>query len=345
MQMLDAWTNVFADPGTRITGDKAGNYAITGPSWKGTLPSGVKQLKSPTHMVFILGRTFCTGTKEDYEQVHKLQDQYTLTPLSSFGKPYTPPAGKVDSSVDLKTSVRDQVNRLDAPTFFKLFASLLKDNPPAKADASMVAKMAKIGIVPGKDFVMPHSNTPIGKGLAQAPKLGLAKIMAYQKEAAAMVNGWAITLRTGVYGTNYLMRALTAAIGLGANLPQDAIYPFTSVDANNHPLTGAGKYVLHFTKEEIPPVKGFWSLTMYNPDYFLVANPINRYSINSSTHLKYNKDGSLDVYVQHDSPGKNKEMNWLPAPTGPFILMLRLYWPDESALNGTWKPPAVQKAH
>src|SRR5262249_13261277 len=150
--MLDGWTNVFQVPGTRTTGDKAQTYAITGPNWKVTLPEGVKELKSPTSMVWILGRTYCTGTPDDYKAVHALQDQYKLVPLSAFGKSYTPPKGTVDPNIDMKTPVRDQVNRMDAGTYFKTLAALMKDNPAAKDDAPMVEKMARIGIVPGKDF-------------------------------------------------------------------------------------------------------------------------------------------------------------------------------------------------
>jgi DNA sulfur modification protein DndE len=189
MPFLSAWTDVFAVPGTRTTGDKPGNFAITGPRWKGTLPPEVQQLKSPTDLVFVIGRTYCDGTKEDYAKVSKLQDQYTLTPLSSFGKPYTPPPGKVNSKIDLKTPVRDQVNNLDAATFFQTFAALLNNNPPAYVDAPMVAQMAKIGIVPGKEFDLSKQSAAVVKGLANVPKIGLAKIMAYQKVATTTING------------------------------------------------------------------------------------------------------------------------------------------------------------
>ena len=150
--MLDAWTNVFQVPGKRTTGDKAQTYAITGPNWKGTLPEGVTEYKSPTSMVWILGRSYCTGTPEDYKAVHEIQDKYKLVPLSAYGKDYTPPKGKVDPTIDMKTAVREQVNKMDAASYFKLMAALMKDNPPAKADAPIVEKMAKIGIVPGQDF-------------------------------------------------------------------------------------------------------------------------------------------------------------------------------------------------
>ena len=150
--MLDGWTDVFQVPGKRTTGTGPQTYAITGPGWKGTLPKGVKEYKSPTAIVWVLGRIYCTGTPEDYATVHKMQDEISVVPLSAYGKPYTPPEGKVDPSIDMKTPVRDQVNALTAEAYFSLLATLLKDNPPAKADAPMVAKLAKLGVVPGAGF-------------------------------------------------------------------------------------------------------------------------------------------------------------------------------------------------
>jgi uncharacterized protein (TIGR03000 family) len=343
MPMLSAWTDVFAVPGTRMTGTGAQKYAITGPKWKGTLPEGVTQLRSPTSLVWILGRTYCTGTPEDYKAVHELQDKYVLVPLSAYGKPYTPPAGKVDPKIDMKTPVRDQVNQLSAGDFFKLVARLLIDNPPAAEDAPMVAKLARIGIVPGKDFDIAKLDAAVAKGLERAPKAGQEKIMAHFKTAGKDVNGWRYLTQTGLYGTDYLQRAAVAAVGLGANLPEDAIYPVSLVDSEGQPYSGANKYVIHFDKGQTPPVKGFWSITMYNDQFFFVENPINRYTVSSRFKFTENPDGSLDLYIQKDSPGKDKEANWLPAPEGRFILMLRMYWPEQAVIDGAWKPPAVKK--
>jgi hypothetical protein len=346
MPMLDGWTNVFQVPGKRTTGTKAQTYAITGPDWKGTLPKGVTQYQSPTNLVWVLGRTYCTGTPQDYQAVHAIQDKYRLVPLSAYGKPYTPPLGKVDPSIDMQTPVRAQVNRLEAAAYFKLLAALMKDNPPAAEDAPMIDKMKKIGIVPGQDFDPSKLDPAVAKGLGRAPKEGLLKIMAHEKVAGKMVNGWVVTAKTGLYGVDYLQRALVAAIGLGANRPQDAVYPVANVDADGKPLSGANQYVIHFPKGQAPPVKGFWSLTLYNAEYFFVDNPLNRYTLSPRNQLKYNKDGSLDLIIQNESPGKAKESNWLPAPQGDFVLMLRLYWNGETPptiLDGSWKPPAVAR--
>jgi hypothetical protein len=343
MPMLSGWTDVFQVPGKRTTGDRAQTYAITGPNWRGTLPAGVKQLGSPTNMVWILGRTYCTGTPEDYKAVHALQDQYKLVPLSAYGKPYTPPAGKVDPSIDTKTAVREQVNRLDAAAYFKLMASLMKDNPPSRADGLMVAKMARIGIVPGQDFDMSKLDPAVAKALERAPKAGVEKITAHFKDAGRLVNGWMFSLKTGVYGADYTQRAFVTAIGLGANRPQDAIYPSSETDGSDRPYNGANKYVMHFPPGQTPPVNAFWSVTMYNAEYFFVANPLNKYTVSPRNALKYNSDGSLDIYIQNESPGTDKEANWLPAPKGEFKLMMRTYWPKEPLLNGRWNPPPVQR--
>jgi hypothetical protein len=347
MPMLSGWTNVFAVPGKRTTGTKAQTYAIVAHGWKGTLPEGIKGIRAPTNMVWILGRTYCTGTPEDYKAVHAIQDQYKLAPLSAYGKTYTPPPGRVDPSIDMKTPVRDQVNALDAAAYFKLLSALMKDNPPAAADAPAVAKMAKIGIIPGQDFDISKLDPVVAKALQGVPNKAQQSIAAHFVEAGREENGWVVTTKTGLYGTDYLQRATVTWYGLGANRPQDAIYPTTEMDADGKPYSGANKYVIHFDKSEpFPPVDGFWSLTMYDAEYFFVANPLNRYTLSQRNKFKLNEDGSVDLYIQNENPGKEKEVNWLPAPKGKFVLMLRLYWPKEnppSIIDGTWKPPAVKR--
>jgi len=350
--MLDGWTTVFQVPGKRTTGTGAQKYAVTGPGWTGTLPAGVTEYKSPTGMVWLLGRIYCTGTPEDYKAVHALQDQMSAVPLSSYGKPYKPEPGTVDPNIDTKTAVREQVNNLDAASYFKVFAELLKTNPPTAEDAPMVAKLAKIGIVPGQDFDASKVDPAVAKGLQGAPKPAQEKIMAWFKEAAkagdaTFSDGWFFSTKTGIYGTNYIQRALITAIGLGANRPQDAVYPTSEADADGKPYNGANKYVMHFDKGAMPPVDGFWSLTMYNGEFFFVDNPLNRYNVSSRSKFKTNPDGSVDVYIQNESPGKDKEANWLPAPKDKFVLMLRLYWPKEkppSIIDGSWKIPPAKAA-
>jgi hypothetical protein len=344
--MLDGWTTVFQVPGKRTTGTGPQTYAITGPGWTGTLPAGVTEYKSPTAMVWILGRIYCTGTPQDYKEVHALQDKITLVPLSSYGKPYTPPVGKIDPTIDMKTAVREQVNALDASTYFNLMAQLIKDNPPAPDDAPMVARIAKIGIVPGQSFDLTKLAPDAQQALKTTPKAAIGKIMGYFKDAGKKENGFVFTTKTGIYGTDYLDRAMITAIGLGANRPQDAVYPTSDADADGKPYSGANKYVMHFDQGKLPPVDGFWSLTMYDAGYFFVDNPLNRYTLSARNKLKVNADGSVDLYLQHENPGKDKVSNWLPAPSDKFILMLRLYWPKEtppSLLDATWTIPAAKQ--
>jgi hypothetical protein len=312
--MLDGWTTVFQVPGKRTTGTKAQTYAITGPGWSGTLPEGVIEYKSATNMVWIIGRIYCTGTPADYKAVHALQDKLRLVPLNAYSKPYTPPVGSVDPSIDVKKPPRDQVNAMDAEAYFKLLASLMKNNPPTPADAPMVAQMAKIGLVPGQDFDLSKLDPSTAKALADVPKAAQQKIAGYIAQAGRAANGWIIFEKTGLYGTDYLDRATITWYGLGANRPQDAVYPTSELSADGKPYDGANKYVIHFDKDELPPVNGFWSLTMYDAQYFFVANPLNRYTLSQRNKLNRNSDGSLDLYIQNESPGAAKESNWLPAP-------------------------------
>ncbi len=386
MPMLDAWTEVFQSPGIRTTGTQAQKYLITGPGWKGKVPDDMKQYPSPTSLVWLLGRIYCTGTPEDYKAVHAIQDQVSIVPLSAYGNPYTPAPGKVDPDIDMHIAVRDQVNKLDAASYFNLLAKLLKDNPPVIADAaamdkmkqsgadnlpipvntsmkpkmqrtakdtppadddaSMVARMKEIGIVPGMNFDISGLDPAVIQAFESVPRTAQEKIMAQSKKAGVLMNGWTFSTRTGTYGTDYLQRAYVTAIGLGANLPRDAVYPVSDADADAKPYDGGTPYVLHFNEGQMPPVNAFWSLTMYNADYFFVDNPLNRYTLGTRNNFNVNADGSVDLYIQADNPGPDKEANWLPAPKKKFILMLRLYWPNEShpsIIDGSWMIPPVIK--
>jgi hypothetical protein len=345
MPMLSAFNEVFHVAGQRATGGKAQKYAITGPGWTGTLPEGVKQVKSPTALVWVLGRIYCTGTPEDYKAVHELQDRFSSVPLSSYGRPYTPPPGVVDETFDMKKAVRKQVNDLPLDDYFRYLARLLKTNPPKPEDGPVVERMARIGIVPGQEF--DRGKLPV-LGRKLDPKLSLLEMVGAMK-AKQPVNGWLYwSSNAGSYGTDYDQRAMVTLIGPGLNFPQDAMYPFSEKDADGKEYNGsAHKYVMHFEKGQMPPVKGFWSLTMYDPDFFFVPNPINRYNVSQRNAFVTNPDGSVDLYFQAESPGPGKEPNWLPAPKGKFITMLRLYWPTDtppSILDGSWKPPAVKRA-
>jgi hypothetical protein len=344
MPLLSGFNEVFHVAGSRATGGKAQTLVITGPGWTGTLPEGVTHVKSPTALVWICGRIYCTGTPEDYTAVHELQDRYSSVPLSAYGRTYTPPAGAVDAGFDMKTAVRKQVNDLPLEEYFSYLTRLLKTNPPKTEDAPIVARMAKIGIVPGKEF--DRGKLPsLGKKLD--PKLALLDMVKTMK-AQKPVNGWLYWIdNAGSYGTDYGQRAMVTLIGPGLNFAQDAVYPFTEKDADGKDYDGSKyKYVMRFGKGQMPPVKGFWSVTMYDTDFFFVPNPINRYNLSQRNTFVTNPDGSVDLYLQAESPGKDKEANWLPAPKGKFITMLRLYWPKDTPptiLDGSWTPPPVKR--
>jgi hypothetical protein len=339
----------FRFPASAPLGTRPRSTPSPGRDVSGTLPADVTEYKSPTGLVWILGRIYCTGTPDDYKAVHALQDKFSLVPLSSYGKPYTPLPGEVDANFDMKAAVRDQVDAMDTAGYFNYLAKLMKTNPPSADDAPMVAKMAKIGLVPGQDFDPSKLGVFDKEAIKAVPKAAQLKIMEYFKQAAKPVNGWMFTTKTGIYGTDYLQRALITAIGLGANRPQDAVYPTGEKDADGKDFDGATKkYVVHIDKGQMPPADGFWSFTMYDANYFFVPNQINRYTVSSRNKFVTNSDGSVDLYLQADSPGKAREANWLPAPKAKFIPMLRLYWPKEnppSIIDGTWKPPAVKEAN
>jgi hypothetical protein len=345
LPMLDGWTDVFEAPGSRTTGTKAQTFAIAGPNWRGELPNGVAQYKSATNMVWVVGRTYTSATPVDYEKVHSFQDKFSLVPLSAYGKDYSPPKGTVDPQIDMTTSTKDQVMEMDAAAYFKLLAKLMKDNLPKSADAPMVTQLAKIGLMPGHAWDISTLNPTIAQALAEVPKMALAKMMSHAPDAGTTVNGWQITMPAGVYGTNYLHRAFLNWQGPGWNRAEDAVYPSTRVDSEGSPLNGANNYVTHFPKGQLPPVKGFWSLTMYDSDGFFVANPLDRVNLSQRSNLSFNENGSLDLYIQQDSPGKDNEANWLPSPKNEFVLFMRLYWPNEKApsiLDGSWMPPPVR---
>jgi hypothetical protein len=345
--MLDGYSEVFSVASPATSGYKAQTYAITGPGWTGTLPPGVTQVKSATGMVWVLGRVYCTGTTEDYKAVHALQDKFSVVPLSSYGKRYAPPPALVDPNFDMKTAVRKQVDGLDIEAYFTRLAQLMKTNPPTAADAPLVARMARIGLVPGQDYDPSKLGAFDKEAIKAVPKLALLKMVKLLKEQKT-TNGWLyFTSGVGNWGTDYPLRAMANMLGPGWNRPQDAIYPLSQKDASDDGYNGSDhRYVIHFDKGQFPPVKAFWSITLYDPDFFFVPNSINRCELSQRNKFITNPDGSVDMYLQAQSPGKAKEANWLPAPKGKFSLVMRMYWPTATApsiVDGTWTPPGAKR--
>jgi hypothetical protein len=343
LPMLDMWTDVFASPGKRTTGTGAVRFAVVPPGWQGDLPHDVQRIDAPTPYVWIIGRTQTNGSK-DYEAVHKVQEGYMITPLSQLGKTPQPVKLVIDPAVDMKTAPMTQVAGMSAGDYFQYAAELLKINPPHITDQPIIARMRGIGIEPGKSFEFKMADAVVRHALERAAPDALEAMREKIPTVARVVNGWQMNTDTmGVYGNYYLKRAIVALVGLGANVPEDAVYPINHGDADGKPLSGANKYVLHFAKPEIPPVRAFWSITLYDKDGFPTANALNRNAIGDRDELKFNADGSLDLYFQNESPGKDREANWLPAPTEAFNLTMRLYAPKVEVLDGRWAPPAITK--
>lgn len=343
MPMLDMWTDVFAVPGTRTTGNEAGNLAIAAPDWKGEVPAGMDLIRAPTPAIWIMGRTQNNGP-DDYANVHRLQDAYKLTPLSHWGSDYAAPVkSPTDPRIDNRTDPLQQVNSLSGVELLARFSQLLNTHPPHANDYPILFEMRRLGLGPGRDFNPDKLSPDMANTINAAAKEAIADLQRIVASGSVgeIQNGWNYAVEgMGTYGTDYRRRATVAMAGLGANLPEDAIYPNAIVDADGNPTSGAHNYVLHFDKGELPAVNAFWSLTMYDMDGFQVPNPLNRFAIGDRDKLKFNPDGSLDLYIQHQSPGKDKESNWLPAPEGRFQVMMRMYSPKPEILReGPGLPP------
>jgi hypothetical protein len=342
LPMYDMWTDAFAVPGQRTTGTAAGSWAVIPPGWQGALPDGVDRIDAPTPYVWIIGRTQTDGPP-DYPAVHKIQDAFGLTPLSHWGGETPQVTAAIDQGVDMVTPPLDQVNSMSAEDFFNHGLDLLKMHPPHLTDWSLIAQMRRLGLAPGARFA--DLDPGIRKALKDVPAAALQALQRALPGLAKVVNGWQMNIDTmGVYGNFYVKRAVVSMVGLGANSAEDAVYPILLADADGNPLAGDNDYVLHFDKAGLPPVHAFWSVTMYDAQGFQVANSINRFAIGDRDPLTYNADGSLDLYLQHNSPGSAREANWLPAPPGPLGVTMRLYSPRSSVLNGTWAPPPVRRA-
>ena len=338
LPMLDMWTDVFANPGKRTTGTDAAEWIVVGPHYSGDLPADIEVITAPTPYVWIIGRTQTNGP-DDYHAVNAVQDGFTVTPLVST------PQHPVDPDCDTTTEPLTIVNEFTAIDFFTRAAQALKVNPPHSTDFSVLARIAQIGIVPGEDFDRTRFTDAEVHEIEAGATAALADLRAALATLGRQVNGWTTFTETmGVYGNYYFKRAAITLIGLGANPPEDAVYPFLATDADGDILVGDLPYVIHFDADALPPVYAFWSVTMYDAEGFQVANELDRFAIGDRDPLTYNSDGSLDLYLQHANPGSEREANWLPAPLGPLGVTMRLYAPQPQALDGRWNPPPVRKA-
>ncbi|HMD15728.1 MAG TPA: DUF1254 domain-containing protein [Terriglobales bacterium] len=344
VQLIDLYTFNFDYIGSRATGNDGGSFLVAGPGWKGETPNGVKKVfRSETELTLAAFRTqlFNPG---DLDNVKKVQAGYKAQPLSQFlGKP-APPAAPAINFIKPLTPAEERTS----PEFFNILSFILQFCPTNPSETELMARFAKINVGAGQTLdpnkLSPEVKTSIEQGIvdAWADFSGLQK----QVEAGKVTAGECFGTREFLKN-NYLYRLGAAVLGIFGNSEQEAMYPVLGVDADGKKLNGANVYTLRFAPGELPPVNAFWSLTMYElPASLLVANPINRYLINSPMlpQLKRDADGGLTLLIQNESPGKDKEANWLPAPKGPFIMFLRLYWPKPEALEGKWTAPSVARA-
>jgi hypothetical protein len=337
LAMLDMWTDVFANPGKRTTGTGDQSFAVVGPGYDGELPGLDGVIRAPTSWVWVIGRTQTNGP-DDYAAVRAVQDGYTITPLHE--QPY-----RIDPDEDTTAEPLRLVNGMSAVEFFTYASDALRANPPHASDFSILARIARLGIVAGERFDPSGWDTGDLGEIEAGAAAARATIAGNTAGFGTQVNGWSISTETiGVYGNAYLKRATVALGGLGANPPEDAVYPILLVDSDGDSTRGEQNYVIHFDADKLPPVDAFWSITMYDAEGYQVANELDRFAIGDRDQLSYNSDGSLDILIQHTNPGPDREANWLPAPTGPLGITMRLYAPRPEILDGRWAPPSVRKA-
>jgi hypothetical protein len=350
LQFIDAYSNNFNYVGSRLNETTGGTYLVTGPNWQGTVPSGMKQIKAPTDSGLIGLRIFVNGP-DDVSTVNSIQDKFSLSPLSGNTTSPATSVGVTSSNASKEIPVKFTPSAIPK-TGIAIYDEIGKDlanNLPPQADSEVLAKFKTIGIGPGltpSKSANDTVNQAFEKGITNGQQLIDEKVL----NLGPVVNGWAIPgiaagggkVAFGDFGTDYLLRSAVAQYGLFANSPDEAVYPTAFVDSQGQNLTGMHNYVIHFDNGQTPPVKAFWSVTLYNNKSYLADNPINRYAV-SEIGLKNNTDGSLDIYIQHDNPGKDKESNWLPAPAGDFNLILRQYVPEEPILNGQYQYPLIKQ--
>ena len=342
--LQDAWGNIFGVVGTRTEGNKGGNYLICGPGWKGRAPKGMKAFRSQTNIAFVPGRTMVRGPEDAKRVAETIQEQYALTPLSRWGhgapnrnrdslkEPLALDASKNYNTVLINMPVNDYFNRLNAT---------LVPNPPYDYDKPVLDVFAKLGIGPGLTFDINAFSPAVRQAMEEFARSDAPATMKLLKEQGMNDRLRRLCCR---FGTAYYERYYQTFGGLGGNLMEDAIYIWLSKDAEGSKLDGTGRYVVRFEPGQWPGARAFWSLTLYDKDFFLARDmPLDRHVLNDNSGMKANADGSLEIYLQADSPGPDKESNWLPAPRDEFFTILRVYWPERDMLDGKWHEPPVRR--
>jgi hypothetical protein len=344
LSLLDMWTDTYASRGTRVIGDRPQTFAIVGPYWRGSLPPGVDIVRSPTSTGWVLAHVQTNGSA-DYSAVNGFQTGMTTMPYAGAGQPYPPQPSLLNFAVNPQMSPAQQVANMDANTYFSIFFDTLRNNPPHANDYPILDRMRRIGLGNGP-FVFNQLDPAVQQALTQAGPEAGKRIADQVAFLGTSLNGWRMVVHgIGTYGADYTRRAAIAYAGLGAGVPEDVVYPVTRVDEKGRLLVGNDKYVLHFRRDQLPPSNAFWSLILYGSNQAFLDNAANKYAIHSTDDLKYNDDGSLDIYIQRRPPSREKQSNWLPAPGDDqvFNLNMRIYWPRAAVLDGVWAPPPVRE--
>jgi hypothetical protein len=343
LSILDAWTDIFASLGTRTTGSEARAFVLVGPKWSGIVPDGLELIHAPTSFGWIVGQT--RATVETYSEVNQFQDALEAVPLDRWHRSYWPMLGHVDRDVNMKRSPSAQVRALKAADFWKLVGRLWVTNPPHTNDYPILHRMERLGLRARRSIDVATMSTQVRNALTGAIPIAYERLDEAYGRMGFRCNGWRTRdFPAGTWGNSYLRRAAAAIRGIAASAPEDVMHVVGETDREGRPLDSAAQYVLHFDRDQLPPANAFWSLTMYDAEMCYAWNVIERYALGDRDALSFNADGSLDLYLQHTSPGDEKESNWLPTPPrGAFMPVLRLYWPKEQTLEGRWSPPALQR--
>ena len=342
LTLLDMWTDVFATLGTRTTGTAKGNTAIVPPGWTGTLPSGMARIDAPTAHVWAKVLIDTRGGA-DQATVNALQDGFAVTPLAQWNLPAQAPRPKPDPSLDLKIPASEQVDAMPTDAFFTYAAELLRKHPPHATDQPVLVLLRRVGLAPGRPFDFDKLDHSAKQGMRRGVRAARDRMAAAAGHSLRATNGWLQeTASIGVYGNDWLRRALAAQAQPGSGLPEDLTVQVLATDSDGALLDGAHAYTLHIGSDQLPDTGAFWSLAAYDGQGMPVPNPVNRHALGSRDPLRYNADGSLDLIFSNTAPAPEGQSNWLPIPgAGPVGMLLRVYTPGPAVRDGLWTPPAV----
>ena len=342
LPLYDMWTDAFAAPGSRTSGPDGITFAVCAPEWKGNLPDGVGRIDAPTPVVWMIGRTQTNGPA-DYAKIHAFQDSMSMMPLSAWPGPA--PVITVTHDPSISTDEPPKVvASLSGANYFAKAVALAGEYGTHATDFSQLARLERLGIHVGETFDPSQQSQAVQDAIAAAPRAAAQLLVARMNSVGRIRNGWMIMSDgVGVFGNAYVKRAIIARLGLGANPPEDAIYPLLQTDADGNALDGANRYRIHFEPGRLPPAGAFWSVTMYDATGYQAANDLHRFAIGDRDDLVFDADGSLDLWIQHERPTDDKVANWLPAPTGELAVTMRIYEPGEELFSGAWVPPPVEK--